>query len=291
MILTSIIGIAILAMRSLRRTAMPVAELMEAMEKVQGGDYTTQLQVYGTREVRDMLQTFNEMVSRLQENQEQRRNMLSDVTHELRTPLTVIQGNLEGLLDGIYPRDDEHLNLILDETRVFARLVEDLRTLAQAEGGTLTLQREPTELGPLIRDTLASFKAQADAAGIALQADVDPELPTLMIDPIRIHAVIANLLVNALRYTPTGGSITVSAHMQPGNRCVTVAVTDTGKGIDPAILPHIFDRFFKSSDSHGSGLGLAIARHLVNAHGGEIKAENRAGQGTQISFTLPIEPI
>jgi signal transduction histidine kinase len=275
-------------MRSLRRAAVPVAELMEAAKRVEGGDYTARVQARGPREVREMAQAFNEMVGRLQENEEQRRNMLSDVTHELRTPLTVIQGNLEGLLDGIYPRDDEHLSLILDETRIFARLVEDLRTLAQAEGGTLKLQREPTDLGSLIRDTLASFKSQADGAGVTLVAQADDDMPTLMIDPVRIHAVIGNLLMNALRYTPAGGTIIVSAQCNSQQKDVTVVVADTGKGIDPAILPHIFDRFYKSSDSHGSGLGLAIARHLVTAHGGEIKVESSAQKGTRISFTLPV---
>jgi signal transduction histidine kinase len=287
-IMVSIFVTAVMMMRSLRRAAVPVAELMEAAKRVEGGDYTARVQARGPREVREMAQAFNEMVGRLQENEEQRRNMLSDVTHELRTPLTVIQGNLEGLLDGIYPRDDEHLSLILDETRIFARLVEDLRTLAQAEGGTLKLQREPTDLGSLIRDTLASFKSQADGAGVTLVAQADDDMPTLMIDPVRIHAVIGNLLMNALRYTPSGGTITVSAQCNSQQKCVTVVVADTGKGIDPAILPHIFDRFYKSSDSHGSGLGLAIARHLVTAHGGEIKVQSSAEQGTRISFTLPI---
>jgi two-component system, OmpR family, sensor histidine kinase BaeS len=178
--------------------------------------------------------------------------------------------------------------LILDETRVFARLIEDLRTLAQAEGGTLQLQREPSDLGALIRDTLASFKSQADSAGVTLVAQVADDLPTILLDPVRIHAVIGNLLVNALRYTPASGSIIVSAQDNRQSKFLTVEVTDTGTGIDPAILPHIFDRFYKSSDSRGSGLGLAIARHLVNAHGGAIKAENVAGQGTRIMFTLPV---
>jgi signal transduction histidine kinase len=272
---------------SLRGTAGPVAEIMEAAKRVEAGDYAAHVRVRGPREVRELAQAFNEMVDRLRENEEQRRNMLSDVTHELRTPLTVIQGNLEGLLDDIYPRDDEHLGLILDETRVFARLVEDLRTLAQAEGGTLKLQLEQSDIGSLIRDTLASFKSQADGAGVTLVAAVADGLPLLMIDPVRIHAVIANLLVNALRYTPAGGTITVSAQMPPQANLVTVMVADTGKGIDPQLLSHLFDRFTKSSDSHGSGLGLAIARHLVMAHGGEIKAESAPGQGTCITFTLP----
>ena len=287
-IFIAVVVIAVGMMRSLRRAAVPVADIMGAARQVEAGDYTVRVQLSGPREVRELAQAFNAMVSRLQENQGQRRNMLSDVTHELRTPLTVIQGNLEGLLDGIYPRDDTHLTMILDEIHVFARLVEDLRTLAQAEGGTLKLQHESTDLGMLIRETLASFRPQADAAGISLTAQVDDDIPALMIDPVRIHAVISNLVANALRYTPHNGSINISAQQEPNAGCVKVTVGDTGSGMSPEMLAHIFDRFYKSSDSSGSGLGLAIARYLVVAHGGEIKADSTLGQGTRITFTLPL---
>lgn len=279
----------ILALRTFRRTAAPVGDLLEAAGRVEAGDYTVRVTERGTREVRALVRAFNAMVTRLQANERQRRDLLADVTHELRTPLTVIQGNLEGLLDGVYPRDDAHLSMILDETRVFSRLVEDLRTLAQAESGTLKLQREVTDLAILIAETVAPFAAEADEAGVMLSTDVQPDVPALSIDPVRIRAVIANLLINALRYTPAGGKIVVGAELDGAQQRVAIMVTDTGQGISADMLPHIFDRFYKSSDSRGSGLGLAIAKYIVTAHGGDISAASEVGKGTTIRFTLPIE--
>jgi signal transduction histidine kinase len=283
--------ILVIAGRALRRAAAPVGELMEAAGRIEAGDYSARVGERGPREVRALVRAFNAMAARLEMNDEQRRNLLADVTHELRTPLTVIQGNLEGLLDGVYPRDDAHLAMLLDETRVFSRLVEDLRTLAQAEGGTLKLQREMTDLSVLVGETVASFATQADEAGVSLRTEVGNNVPALYIDPVRIRAVLSNLIVNALRYTPREGDIRVRADLDTTRQCVRVAVTDTGKGIPADILPHIFDRFYKSSDSGGSGLGLAIARHLVNAHGGDMTAESAPGSGATISFTLPIQRV
>jgi signal transduction histidine kinase len=276
------------ALRTWRGTALPVADLMEAAKRVETGDYTARVQERGPRDVRELARAFNAMVSGLQQNEEQRRNMLADVTHELRTPLTIIQGNLEGLLDNIYPRDDAHLAMILDETHVFARLVEDLRTLALVESGTLVLRREPTDIAALMHETVTSFAPQADTAGVNVCEQIEPAIPQMSIDPARIRAVLTNLLANALRYTPRGGSIQVNARLVPPEGPVEVSVADTGSGIAPEVLPRIFDRFYKSSDSHGSGLGLAIARHLVLAHHGDIKAESTPGQGTRITFSLPL---
>ncbi len=208
------------------------------------------------------------------------------MTHELRTPLTVIQGNLEGLLDGLYPRDDAHLAALLDETRVLSRLVEDLRTLSLAEAGALKLQMEPTDLPTLLGEAAASFRAQAAAAGVALAVECAPDLPLLDIDPVRIREVVSNLVANALRYTPPGGRVRVACAAEGAG--VAVTVSDTGRGIAPADLPHVFDRFYKSADSRGSGLGLAIAKNLVAAHGGEIAAHSAGvdGEGTTVRFTL-----
>ncbi|HLF01876.1 MAG TPA: ATP-binding protein, partial [Anaerolineales bacterium] len=239
----------------------------------------------GPREVRDLARAFNSMTERLEQDEKQRRALLADVTHELRTPLTVMQGNLEALLDDVYPRDDEHLTPILEETRVLARLVEDLRTLALAESGALKLYKEPTDLEVLVEETLASFRAQSDSAGVQLSAAIPNEIPPFELDPVRVREVLANLIANALRHTPVGGKIEVAALMD--GDLVTVSVRDTGAGISPDDLPRIFDRFYKSERSRGTGLGLAIAKNLVTAHGGEIVAECRLGSGTLIRFTLP----
>ena len=285
-----LVGLLLLA-RLLLRLTTPVGELMEAVGRVEAGDYTARAVERGPAEVRALVRAFNAMAERLQLNETQRRNLLADVTHELRTPLTVIQGNLEGLLDGVYPPDEAHLGAILEDTRVLARLIDDLRTLALAESGALQLHREPTDFGVLAAETGASFRPRADAAGVELSVGVAEELPLLEIDPVRMREVLANLIANALRYTPTGGRVEVSAQFNHDQQQVMIAVRDTGTGISPESLPHIFDRFYKSGDSHGTGLGLAIARNLVVAHGGQISAhsEGEPLPGTTIRFSLPLE--
>jgi signal transduction histidine kinase len=284
-----LVGLFVL-IRLLRRVTTPVGELMEAVGRVESGDYSARVIERGPREVHALLRAFNAMAERLQRNETHRRNLLADVTHELRTPLTVIQGNLEGLLDGVYPRDDAHLGPILEDTRVLARLIDDLRTLSLAETGALHLHREPTDLSVLAGETAASFRAQAEAAGVELNVAVAEDVPLLEIDPMRIREVLANLIANALHYTPTGGQVQVTGQLDPDHRRVTVAVSDTGTGIAPENLPYIFDRFYKSGNSRGTGLGLAIAKNLVIAHGGNISAQSDGlpDHGTTIRFTLPL---
>ena len=283
--LLMLLGVIFFVTRAVRRTAAPIGDVMEAADRVAGGDYAVRVHAHGSGEVRRLADSFNEMAARLQVNEAQRRALLADVAHELRTPLAVIRGNVEAMLDGVYPRDDEHLQPILEETTVMARLLEDLRTLAMAEAKALRLHREPTDLAELVDDVVAAFLPRAAAAGLELAAVVAP-LPPLDVDPIRLRQVLENLVANALRYTPRGGAVRVT--VGPQARLVAVVVADTGAGIAPEQLPHVFDRFTKSADSGGSGLGLAIARSLVEAHGGEIAAESALGRGTTIRFTLPL---
>ena len=280
------LGLILLA-RAVRGVAMPIGDLLDAAGRVAEGDYSARVNERGPREVRVLARAFNSMTARLQAHDELRRNMLADVTHELRTPLTVIQGNLEGLLDGVYPRDDAHLTPILEETRVLSRLIDDLRMLALAESGALKLQKEPTDLATLVSETVASFRVQADTVGVELRADVASDLPTLDLDPARIRQVLENLIANALHFTPRGGQVSVQCSANSNqSKVVTLSVSDTGSGIAPEDLPHIFDRFYKSRDSRGMGLGLAIAKNLVVAHGGEISAQSELGKGTTIRLTL-----
>ena len=229
------------------------------------------------------------MAERLQINDQQRRNMLADVSHELRTPITVIQGNVEGILDGLYPADEARLKSILEETQVLSRLVDDLRTLALAESGALRLKREPTNLMELIRDAASGFDAQMNEKGIQISMSLD-DGEDANVDPQRIREVLLNLLSNAVRYTPPGGEIRVRlTEVRSGpERAITISVEDSGPGIDADILPHVFDRFYKSSDSGGMGLGLSIAKYLVEAHHGKIWAESEVGKGATISFTIPV---
>ena len=275
--------------RSLRRMFTPLDELYNASERVANGDYSVRVQEKGPPEIHSLMRSFNSMAERLQVNDQQRRNMLADISHELRTPITVIQGNVEGILDGLYPADEARLKSIIEETQILSRLVDDLRTLALAESGALRLKHEPTNLGELIRDAVSGFETQAKEKEIMIELSL-PEVEDAHVDPQRLREVLTNLLSNALRYTPRGGEVRIRlAESGMGDaRNVTIAVEDSGPGIDPAVLPHVFDRFYKSSDSGGMGLGLSIAKYLVEAHRGKIEAESEVARGTTISFTIPV---
>jgi signal transduction histidine kinase len=277
--------------RTLRRMSMPLDDLLDASKRVADGDYSVRVDAKGPPEVYTLMQGFNAMTERLQVSDQQRRAMLADVSHELRTPITVIQGNVEGILDGMYPADEARLKSILEETQILSRLVDDLRTMALAESGSLQLRREPTSLASLIQDVAAGFESQADEKEIKIEFLLE-DVEDIHIDPLRLREVLSNILSNALRYTPRAGQIQVGlagsgTGLEGG---VTVFVHDSGPGIQSADLPHVFDRFYKSSDSGGMGLGLSIAKYLIEAHGGRIWAESEAGQGTKISFFIPIAP-
>lgn len=281
------LGGLFLAGRAIRRVAMPFGNLLDAAGRIADGDYSARVPVFGPGEVRGLAHAFNSMAERLEANDRQRRALLADVTHELRTPITVIQGNLEGMLDGIYPADPDHLQSLLDETHVLSRIIDDLRTLSLAEAGALRLQTETGDLAALVEETAAAFRPEAQRRSITLHTESQPNLPALDFDPTRVREVLANLLSNALRYTPPGGAVRVRS--AGDETALTVSVQDSGSGISADDLPHIFDRFYKSADSRGTGLGLAIAKSLVTAHGGEITAESQPGQGTKITVWLPVK--
>jgi len=274
--------------RSLRRMSVPLDNLLEASDKVGEGDFSARVEEKGPPEVRALTRGFNSMAERLQVNDLQRRNMLADVSHELRTPLTIIQGNVEGILDGMYPADEARLKSVLEETQVLSRLIDDLRTLSLAESGALQLKREPTDLGSFLREITSGFEAQAKEKEINVELSL-ADVEAINIDPQRVREALTNLLSNAMRYTPHGGMVHVNlAEAGSGvERSVTISVEDSGSGIASEDLSQIFDRFYKSSDSGGMGLGLSIAKYLVEAHAGKIWAESEVGRGTKISFTLP----
>jgi two-component system, OmpR family, sensor histidine kinase BaeS len=290
-IVVVVAGIATVVSR-IRSVVSPIDEMVEATRRVGAGDYSVRIARprRGPRELHELVSGFNTMAERLEIDEDQRRSLLADVSHELRTPLAVVRGNLEAIVDGVHPADREHLATILDETLVLGRLVDDLRTVALSEAGRLPLHREPTDLGLLLEEAGRSFEALA-AAGqvtIVVAGQIDPELPPLDIDPVRIREVLDNLIANALRYTPPGGTVTVRAEQPAGRSAVEVTVADTGSGIAPEVADHLFDRFAKTTESRGSGLGLAIARHIVEAHGGSIEAAGGPAGGTTIRFSLPL---
>jgi signal transduction histidine kinase len=238
--------------------------------------------------LRRVMRVFGGMQSRIQAHEVQRRHLMADIAHELRNPLAVVQGKLEGMLDGVYPRDEAQISAVLQETRMLTRLVDDLRTLAHTESGTLALQKEPTDPGVLVSDAAASFSAEATERNVALDVHAAGDLPLIDVDPLRIREVLTNLISNAMRHTPEGGRVSVDASANA--RSIVVSVSDTGSGIPAADLPKIFDRFYKGPASRGSGLGLTIARNLVVAHGGEIRADSVEGNGTTVTVTLPLQP-
>lgn len=278
----------VFATRNLRRMSRPLDELVEASNKVAEGDYSARVDVRGTPEIRSLLLGFNSMAERLQSNDQHRRNMLADVSHELRTPITVIQGNVEGILDGMYPADETRLKSILEETQILSRLVDDLRTMALAESGSLQLRHEPTDLVPLIKEVVTGFEAHAKEKEIKIETSLI-DVEEMNVDPLRLREVLGNIISNALRYTPRGGEVKVGlteSRIGEG-RVVTIFVQDSGAGIESVDLPYIFNRFYKSSDSGGMGLGLSIAKYIIEAHGGKIWAESELGKGTKISCTIP----
>ncbi len=274
---------------NLRRVSDPLDDILEASHKIAEGDYSVRVDENGPREVRSMARAFNLMAAQLKAQDDQRRAWLADVTHELRTPLTILQGNLEGVVDEVYTADKVRLKSMLEEVQILSRLTEDLRVLAQAEGGNLRLRTEPADLGALIRETVEAFQPQAEAAGVRLQLAVPAEVRPLELDPERMRQVLTNLLFNAVRYTPAGKSVTIglSERSEQGRPGEMVVVEDEGPGISAEDLPRVFDRFYKGADSRGMGLGLAIAKHILEAHGGRISVSSEPGKGTRISFWLP----
>ena len=289
-----------LGRRTYRRIAAPIADLMSAADAVGQGELNVRLREDVPGEFGKLARRFNNMTAELQRSEQQRRNLTADIAHELRNPLHIIQGNLEGMLDGVYEPIPENLTATLDETRLLARLVGDLQTLSLAESGQLALHTVRSQAVDLLADAAASFSARAAEEGITLSVEVPAEAVPLEItvDPDRMGQVLSNILLNAIRYTPSGGRVTLGAAPIPRGALpwsggVRMTVSDTGVGISPEELPYVFDRFWRGDRSRGraegtgSGLGLAIAKQLVEAHGGTIGAASRPGGGTDIVIDLP----
>jgi two-component system OmpR family sensor kinase/two-component system sensor histidine kinase BaeS len=284
------------AIRTFRGIAAPLSRVMEAADSVAEGDFSVRVEENRGGEFAQLARSFNRMAAELERAEQQRRNLTADIAHELRTPLHIIQGNLEGVLDGVYEPTTEHINTTLDETRLLARLVEDLRTLSLAEAGQLPLVLEPVDVGELLADVQTSFSGQAEAAGIGLGLSINGQKEKLVVtgDTGRLDQVLSNLVANAIRHTKAGGEINLMA--EAVNDYVQIQVVDNGEGIDTADLPFIFDRFWRADrarqHSDGAvGLGLAIARQLVRAHGGKIGVESEKGVGTTFTIQLPTDTM
>jgi signal transduction histidine kinase len=274
-----------------RRMSTPLSKLAKAAHAIGAGDLSVRVAVEHHGEVRELEQAFNTMAEDLSHADDLRRNMTADIAHELRTPLSVIRGKLEGIVDGVYPATQQHLNPVLEETELLTHLVEDLRLLALAEAGQLPLEKRQLDIVDLLRDAQVNFTPQADDRGVSLRLDVPPELPKVAADWRRIAQILSNLLTNALRHTPQDGSVTLAVRLRDNQ--IEVSVRDTGTGIAEQDLPYVFERFWRRdkartrSANGSSGLGLAIAKQLVEMHGGSIGVTSILDKGSTFWFTLP----
>lgn len=296
LIVASLLGglaaIVVATILALQITA-PARQLTQAAQRIAAGDLEQRVALRSDDELGEVGSAFNNMAAALARQEEIRRHMVADIAHELRTPLSVMQVELASLQDGLSQPTPEVVDSLSEEVDLLSRLVEDLRLLSLMDAGRLDLQRESVDLAELLPLILQQIGTTAERKGIVLEYHAAGDLPPAHADRDRLRQVLLNLLSNALRHTPAGGQVRLSAQEEGAD--LRVQVNDSGEGIDPQDLPHIFERFYRADNSRarasgGSGLGLSIARGLVEAMGGQIWAESAPGQGTTIRFTLPRAP-
>jgi signal transduction histidine kinase len=278
----------VLALLLAYRLLRPVQDLTQAATHMAEGDLSQRVPVHGDDQLATLGYTFNTMADSLEQAERRRKALTADIAHELRTPLAVQRAHLEALQDGIYDLTPENLAAIQEQNQVLTRLVEDLRTLALADAGELALERTPTDLAALLERFVARFSPQAGEADVNLDLALEESVLTRSLDPQRIEQILNNLLSNAIRYTPEGGTIYIRLFREGDD--VLITVRDTGPGIPEDALPHLFDRFYKFDKSRsrhsGTGLGLSIARKLAQAHGGDLTACNHPRGGAVFTLRL-----
>lgn len=274
----------------------PLRRVETTVETIAHGDLAARVQPIGRDEIGRLAEGVNKMAAGLQRQEELRQRMVSDIAHELRTPLSVIQGNLQAILDGVYPLDEAEIRILFDESRLLGRLVEELHELALAEAFRLPLNVERLDVATALAQAVDGFRALAEGQSVRL--DAAPAAPlAVRADAGRLQQILHNLVANALRHTPAGGHVLLDA--QPAGQQIRFAVRDSGAGIASGDLPHIFDRFYRaerdrtrdgaSAATHaaGAGLGLAIVKALVEAQGGRVGAESEPARGAIVWFSLP----
>ncbi len=287
------IALALLLAIFLSRTlTRPIRELTLATQAVASGSPAHQVPVRSRDELGQLANSFNRMSADLARSLELRRQMTADIAHELRTPISVILGHAEAVHDGVLPPSSETFEIVREEAERLEHLVEDLRTLSMADAGELKLSMLPTSAEELLRGVEKVYAHQAGQQHIALETQVEPALPEIAVDAQRMKQVLSNILDNALRYTPAGGRITLSARSVDGE--VELRIQDTGPGLPPDELDKIFERFYRvetsrTRDEGGSGLGFAIARSIVERHNGRVWAESGPGQGLTVIIRLPVD--
>lgn len=273
-----------------RRILSPIRTLGNTARKLGKGDFSQRVRIKDRGEVGELAKTFNSMADDLERTEKLRRNMVADIAHELRTPLSNVSGYLEAIRDEVIKPEPSTISSLSEEVDLLSRLVDDLQELALADAGELKLNRQSEDIAQLIQQAVKAVQTKVLAKGLEINVDITANLSSVNIDYQRISQVLRNLLENAIKHTPNGGKITVSAVQQES--FIRVNVEDDGEGIPAEDLPNMFERFYrvdKSRTRHagGSGLGLTIAKRLVESHGGTISVQSELGKGSCFSFTLP----
>lgn len=269
----------------------PLDELGEAAQAIGRQDLSQRVTVHGSAEIRAVADSFNQMAYRLETAETLRQNLLADVAHELRHPIHILKGNLHAILDDIYPLSKGEIARLVDQTNHLTTLINDLHELAQAEAQQLPLHKQTTDIAQLVKDVTAVFKPVATAKQIELQVELLGAMPIIEVDTARMRQVLHNLFDNALRHTPGNGRIHITIEQTEDG--LQIKVTDSGAGIKPEDMPHVFDRFYRadsarSREQGSAGLGLAIVRAIVEAHGGIVTVTSPGqGQGSTFTLTLP----
>ncbi len=278
-----------------RGLSLPIERLVTATKAVGSRDLSHRVEVRGAQEIQDLAHNFNQMTAELARSEQLRRNMMADVSHELLTPLTVLQGNLRAILDDVYELNKDEIGTLYAQNKHLIRLVQDLRQLAQVEAEQLPFNMVPVSLNQLAEEVTAVFTQPAADKKITLDAQLADNLPSIQGDADRLRQILHNLIANALRHTPENGQLTLRTQFT--NNEVCLSITDSGEGVAPEMLPHVFDRFYRMGessrrDSGGAGLGLAISKAIVEAHNGRITASSPGkGHGATFTITLPIRPL
>lgn len=274
------------------RVIRPLRELAAVAERYGGGSYAARMRVAGSDEVATLARAFNGMADALEGTERRRAELLADVQHELRTPVATIEAYVEGLADGVIEPGEEAWRVLGGEASRIGRLAEDLRDVSRAQERQLNLRTAPADLAPFVEAAVRTAAPRFAAKGVTLGARVEPGAIPVDADLDRLGEVLANLLDNALRHTPPGGSVEVAAARRRAR--AEIVVTDTGEGIAAADLPRIFERFYRADPARerggaGSGIGLTITRAIVDAHGGTLRAESEGrGRGSRFAITLPV---
>ncbi|MFI6286612.1 sensor histidine kinase [Streptomyces sp. NPDC051018] len=295
LVLALTVGASVLAATRLVR---PLRALTGAAQRLKDGGSAEPVPVGPDNEIGRLAAAFNDMAAHRARLEAQRREMVGDVAHELRTPLSNIRGWLEGAQDGVAEPDPAFVSSLLEEAVQLQHIIDDLQDLAQADADALRLRPEPVRPGELLGQVAAAHQVSADSSGVTLTVSVPAGAPSLTADPVRLRQAVGNLVSNAVRHTPPGGTVTLRAYGsgdgEDTGRHVVLEVADTGAGIPPGDLPHVFDRFWRAEKSRsrrtgGSGLGLAIVRKLAEAHGGSAQARSTVGEGSVFTLRLPVE--